>query len=147
MRRRFGRFGAVGLAGAAVQASAFAALARWTDWPAAAAAAMAVELAVLHNFCWHERVTWRDRERGGWRGRARRLWRFHWANAAVSVAGNAAIVWLLAERCGTGAWAAQAAAIAICAPANYLAADRWVFAAGPWATCGFVSESQSADRR
>ena len=30
-----------------------------------AATALAVELAVLHNFAWHERWTWRDRPPAG----------------------------------------------------------------------------------
>ncbi len=121
---RFGKFGAVGMVGAAVQVAMFAVLTRWM--PPAGAAAVAVELTVLHNFAWHERVTWRDRAVAGvWR----RLWRFHAANGLVSIAGNAAVVWALTG-VGAPALAAQGAAIAVCAPVNFWVADRWVYAAG-----------------
>jgi putative flippase GtrA len=113
----------VGLAGAAVQVALFAVLRQWL--PAAAAAAIAVELTVLHNFAWHERVTWGDRAAAGvWK----RLWRFHAANGLVSIAGNAAAVYGLTE-IGAPALAAQAGAIALCAPVNFLVADRWVYGA------------------
>lgn len=119
---RFGKFSAVGALGAAVQAVLFALLVRARVAPPAAAA-IAVELVVLHNFCWHERVTWRDR-RGA--GIAARLGRFHAANGAVSIVGNAAVVWAL-TRWGAPPLAAQAAAIALCAPVNFWVADRWVY--------------------
>ena len=128
MTRRFGRFSAVGMAGAGVQMLVFGLAAR--RMPAAAAAALAVELAVLHNFLWHQRFTWRDRPAAGLRERAARLWRFHAANGILSVAGNAAVVWLLAQQLGLPALAAQGAAIAICAPLNFWAADRWVYRCG-----------------
>jgi len=118
---RFGKFGAVGIVGAAVQVVLFAVLTRWL--PAAGAAAIAVELTVLHNFVWHERLTWRDRTAAGvWR----RLWRFHAANGLVSIVGNAAAVWALTGA-GVPALAAQGAAIAVCAPVNFWVADRWVW--------------------
>jgi dolichol-phosphate mannosyltransferase len=120
---RLGKFGAVGILGAAVQMALFWVLTRWL--PTAGAAAIAVELTVLHNFLWHERLTWRDRAATGvWK----RLLRFHAANGVVSIAGNAAMVRALTAA-GIPAVAAQAAAIAVCAPLNYLVADRWVYAA------------------
>jgi dolichol-phosphate mannosyltransferase len=128
MTVRFGKFGAVGIAGAAVQVVLFTVLRRWL--PAAAAAAIAVELTVLHNFVWHERVTWRDRDAAGvWK----RLWRFHAANGLVSMVGNAAAVYGLTE-IGAPALAAQAGAIALCAPVNFLVADRWVWNRPLWGT-------------
>ncbi len=58
MIQRWLRFNAVGLAGIVVQLAALAALKQWTDLPVLAATAIAVEIAVLHNFYWHERWTW-----------------------------------------------------------------------------------------
>jgi putative flippase GtrA len=109
-----------------LQVALFMLAARWL--PAAGAAAVAVESAVLHNFLWHEGFTWRDRAAAGLRQRARRLWRFHATNGIVSIAGNTAIEWLLARQCGAPPLVAQAAAIAVCAPVNFWAADRWVYA-------------------
>jgi putative flippase GtrA len=110
--------------GAAVQVALFTALAQWL--PPTVAAVVAVELTVLHNFLWHERFTWGDRRAPGLGERARRLWRFHAANGLVSIAGNAVVVYGLTGL-GAPGIAAQAAAIALCAPLNFWVADRWVY--------------------
>lgn len=121
MMGRFGRFGLIGILGAVVQIAAFTALVRWMSVPSAIAAVLAVEAAVLHNFWWHQRFTWRDR--------AGSLWRFHAANGLVSIAGNALLVWWFVDELRLPAVAAAVAAIGICAPLNFLVADRWVYAA------------------
>ena len=125
---RFGRFNLVGLAGAAVQLLAFSLLMRASRLHPAVAAPLAVEIAVLHNFFWHARFTWRDREPAGWRQTAVRFWRFHAANGVVSVLGNMAATYCLVEWFGVPAPPAAILAIAVCMPANFLLADRWVYA-------------------
>jgi putative flippase GtrA len=95
--------------------------------PAAAAAPVAVEAAILHNFIWHERFTWRDR-RGG--GMALRLWRFHLGNGFASIAANTLLAWWLVEQWKTPALPTAAVSIAVCAPLNFLVADRWVYRDG-----------------
>ena len=61
--------------------------ARWPCWFTArlhylVATAIAVEAAVLHNFCWHQRWTWRDRRAASRTTAVRRLGRFHLLNGA-----------------------------------------------------------------
>ena len=126
--RRFVRFAGVGLAGAAIQVAVFTLLVRGMHLPAAVSAAVAVELAVLHNFVWHERFTWRDRAAAGvvWR-----LWRFHLGNGLVSLAGNTLLAWCLVGQWKAPALPAAALSIAICAPLNFVTADRWVFRGDP----------------
>lgn len=126
---RFGRFNLVGLLGAAVQLAAFWLLERATGLPAAGAAAISVEVSVLHNFFWHERFTWRDRPVGRGRRRVARLGRFHAANGLISIAGNTAVTYGLVQFAHVPALASAGAAIVICAPLNFLCADRWVYAA------------------
>jgi putative flippase GtrA len=121
MRSRFCRFGLVGLMGAAVQVAVFHALIRWVGVAAVLAAPVAVELAVLHNFFWHDRFTWRDRKAPG------RLWRFHVANGLVSIAGNTVLAWWLVQQLHVPAAPAAVIAIAVCAPVNFWVADRWVY--------------------
>lgn len=121
---RFGKFALVGTLGAAMQLVVFALLVRFFHLPGVAAAPVAVEIVVLHNFCWHERFTWRDRIL---RHRAARLCRFHVTNGAVSLAGNTALIYLLVHRFGSPPLPAAVAAIALCAPANFALADRWVY--------------------
>ena len=125
---RFGKFNLVGLLGAALQVLLFYLLIRHFRLPEAAATMVAVELVVLHNFFWHERFTWRDRELAGLRERAARLWRFHAGNGLVSLAGNTFLTYTLVEWLGVPAVPAAITAIALCAPANFWLADRWVYA-------------------
>ena len=126
---RFGKFNLVGLMGAALQLTVFDLLLSAASLPAAAAAALSVELAVIHNFSWHERFTWRDREPAGRRQRAVRLLRFHLSNGLVPVAANALLISCLVERLGAPALLSALAAIALCAPLNFLLADCWVYRA------------------
>lgn len=90
------------------------------------ATALAVEAAVLHNFVWHQRWTWRDREDGaGWGGR---LWRFHSSNGVASIGVNVLLTWVVARWFHVPAPVANALAVAAAAGVNFVAADRWVFA-------------------
>jgi len=123
---RFGKFSAVGALGAVLQVTLFDSLVRFLDLPGLAAAPFAVEIAVLHNFFWHERFTWRDRRTGG-RGKALRLWRFHVSNGLVSLAANTALAYWLIEKLHFPALPFAIIAIAVCAPLNFLIADRWVY--------------------
>lgn len=125
---RFGRFNLVGVIGTAVQLLAFSILMRAYDLAPTIATPMAVEIAVLHNFLWHERFTWRDREPANLRQTAGRLWRFHAANGLISVFGNTAVTYCLVEWLHTPALVSAIAAIAVCTPVNFLLADRWVYA-------------------
>lgn len=124
---RFGRFNLVGLLGAGVQLAAFAVLTA-SGLRTAVAAAVAVELAVLHNFFWHERFTWRDRPMGNRRERALRLGRFHATNGLVSLVVNTVLIYWLVERLHLPALPSALSSIAACALLNFFLADRWVYA-------------------
>jgi putative flippase GtrA len=133
-KRRFGRFGIVGLMGAAVQLFLLNVLTRSFGLLDLIATPAAVEIAILHNFIWHERFTWSDRaaNRAGYSGQlAWRLWRFHAANGVISLAGNTLLMYFLVERLKVPAMPAALGAIALCSAANFLVADRWVFASEP----------------
>jgi dolichol-phosphate mannosyltransferase len=125
-RWRFLRFKVVGAIGIAVQLAVLELLRRiGVDYMPATI--VAVEAAILHNFVWHERYTWRDRGSvSRWESLARLL-RFHLANGAVSLAGNAAMMrWLVGEM-GVPVLPANVAAIAACGVVNFVLGDRLVF--------------------
>jgi len=125
---RFGKFSLVGVLGAALQVALFDFLVHGVRLPGAAAAAIAVESALLHNFIWHERFTWRERRTAmGFRERSARLWRFHAANGMVSLAGNTLLAYCLVQQLKAPAIPSAVAAILVCAPLNFLLADRWVY--------------------
>jgi len=91
------------------------------------ATGLAVESAVLHNFVWHERWTWRDR-RTAKRSRVwGRLIRFHLANGALSLLGNLVFMRILVESGGLDYLPANLASIALCSVLNFLVSDRFVF--------------------
>jgi putative flippase GtrA len=122
---RFLRFNGVGILGFAVQVAVLAALIRF-GVHYLAATAVAVEVAVLHNFGWHERWTWRDRPAVPG-SRARRLWRFHASNGLISLAGNLVLMRLLVGMLGLPAIAGNLLAVVLCSLLNFSASDRFVF--------------------
>lgn len=120
---RWGKFNFVGGIGIAVQFLTLFFLKSGLHLPILIATAIAVEAAVLHNFVWHERFTWRDRQLGG--GWWRRMVRFHLGNGAVSIAGNVALMKVLAGPLNY--LVANAIAIGLCSIANFLVSECWVF--------------------
>lgn len=126
MRTRWTAFVAVGVLGFAVQIGALLLLAR-CGVPALVATACAVEAAILHNFLWHERWTWRGAAPAPAASVLIRLARFNGATALVSIAGNVAITWLLARRLGLPLPLANAGAVVLLSAMNFLVADRWIW--------------------
>lgn len=122
-----GRFGLVGLLGAGLQLLSLYLLTKGLHLRQVVAAPMAVEIAVLHNFLWHERFTWRERKVTGLASRAIRLWRFHAANGFVSLFGNTLLIYCFVERLKLPVLPSTIGAIGLCSLLNFLLADRWVF--------------------
>jgi putative flippase GtrA len=124
---RWIRFNAVGAMGMAVQLGALALLSRCDGGHYLLASAAAVELAVLHNFAWHLRVTWPDRrgESGVWG----QMVRFHLANGMVSMVGNVALMHLLVWSAHLPLLVANVIAIVCCSVVNFGLGHTWAFAA------------------
>jgi putative flippase GtrA len=133
MRTRWTAFVAVGVLGFAVQLGALLLLAR-SGVPTLVATACAVEAAILHNFLWHERWTWRSGATASAASVLTRLARFNGAAALVSIAGNVAITWMLAHRLGLSLPLANAAAVVVLSAMNFLIADRWIWRHRPAST-------------
>jgi len=123
---RAATFACVGALGFAVQLAVVASLIGLARWPAPAATALGVEAAVLHNFAWHRRWTWRER---GESPVASQLLRFHLANGVASLAGNVGLSIALTAA-GLNPLLANAIAVGVMSAVNYLVADRWVFLDG-----------------
>lgn len=87
---------------------------------------LAVEIAVLHNFIWHRMWTWADRKTEI--SSLGALLRFNLTNGLVSIAGNVFLMWALAGGAKLNPQLANLLTIAICSVANFLLADRLVFA-------------------
>ena len=118
-------FNGVGLAGVLVQLGVVTLLTQ-VRLPIALTTVLAVECAVLHNFAWHQRWTWRDRPSAGPRETVARLLRFQAVNGLVSLVGNVAITVTLTHA-GVHPVVANIVAIMACSFINFTAGERLVF--------------------
>jgi len=126
MTRRLSRFLTVGAIGFVLQLGTLTFLTQAVGWPYEPATALAVALAVLHNFWWHERWTWRDRTAMG-PGLGGRIARYYVTTGATSIAGNLAMTAIGVELFGCSPIVANVAAVAGSSLANFVISDRWVF--------------------
>ena len=128
---RWSVFNLVGFFGMVVQLGVVAYAVHVLRWNYLVATAVGVEAAVLHNFVWHHRWTWRDRPPSSRGDLIGRLARFHLINGAVSLAGNVGLTAL-----GTGGLhvdpiVSNLAAIAVCASINFAGSHMVVFKSAP----------------
>jgi putative flippase GtrA len=120
------RFNAVGIVGVGVQLAVLAVLRSGFDWTIRTATFTAVECAVLHNFVWHERWTWKHRALA-FRGLPGRLLRFNVSNGLISIVGNLALMELLAVRLHLNYMFSNLVAIGACSLLNFFVSDKLVF--------------------
>lgn len=124
----FIRFNVVGLLGFALQSGALFVLTH-SAHPIGylAATAAAVELAVLNNFVWHQRWTWKDRPSTTSGETLRRLAKFNVTNGAVSITGNLVLMSILVGRLSLPVAGANVVSVAACSVCNFFLADRIAF--------------------
>lgn len=126
MKTRFSAFIVVGAIGFLVQIGAIALMTMVAGWRYGPATAIAVELAVVHNFLWHERWTWRDRIEGG-DGVTSRFLKFQVSNGLTSLAGNLLLMTVFVEFLRLNPVMANVVSVVLISAVNFLWADRWVF--------------------
>jgi putative flippase GtrA len=119
---RWIKFGAVGGIGVGVQLAVLAVLTHF-GLHYLPATALAVEAALLHNYLWHVRWTWKDRA-----PQPGQLYRFHLANGLISLISNLGWMRLLTGWLYVPVLPANVVAISATAVLNFLLGDRWVFA-------------------
>jgi putative flippase GtrA len=125
--QRWGIFNLVGVLGFLVQLAALFLLKRLAGLQYLVATAIAVELTLLHNFVWHEHVTWADVTSHFRQGVLGRLIRFHLANGLISIAGNVAFTWMFVESLHWPYLLANSTSVVICSLLNFVVGDRLVF--------------------
>src|SRR5688572_5694894 len=109
------KFNVVGVFGFALQAGALYVLTRSAPRLSyLAATAVAVELAVLNNFVWHQRWTWNDRPSGTKKETLRRLAKFNITTGVVSIAGNLLLMKLFVGSFGLPIISANLASVVAC---------------------------------
>jgi putative flippase GtrA len=93
------------------------------------ATALAVEAAVVHNFVWHERFTWAERES---ENVTLRFLKFNLTAGAFSILGNILLMAIFVDLARMNYLLANLATITVCSLGNFLVSDRFVF---PVAIC------------
>ena len=121
---RWLKFNAVGGAGLMVQLAALWLLERAAGVQYLVATALAVEIAILHNFVWHQLWTWRDRPP---EPVVRRLLRFHLANGLVSLVANLILMALFAGALHVLLIPANLLSVGLAGILNFALAEIWVF--------------------
>ena len=117
-------FNLVGVIGAVVQLGCLALLVDVASMHYLAATLLATEAAVLHNFVWHQRWTWRDRPATP-RESAARLMRFNLSNGVISLAGNLGMMALFVGGLHLPVVLANFVAICVCSLLNLIVSDVW----------------------
>jgi len=92
-----------------------------------AATAVAVELAVLNNFVWHQRWTWKDRPATARKETWRRLAKFNVTTGLVSLVGNLVLMSILVGRFGLPITGANVITVVACSVLSFFLADRIAF--------------------
>jgi putative flippase GtrA len=124
---RWMKFNAVGGIGIAVQLGALAVFRSRLKLDYLWATALAVEIAVIHNFLWHERFTWADRPAARQLQSLARLAKFNASNGAVSIVGNLLLMRMLVGELKFDYVISNLVAIVVCSLVNFLLSDRLVF--------------------
>jgi len=126
---RWLKFNFVGGIGIAVQLGMYAILFRLFHVRNLIASGLAVEAAVLHNFVWHERYTWKEETRGFSTPSAvaTRLLRFHAGNGLIWILGNIALMHIFVDMAHWNPYLSNILAIAICSLLNFAASEYFVF--------------------
>src|SRR6185295_8056052 len=122
------KFNVVGLLGFALQTAVLFLLTH-TAYSISylAATAVAVELAVLNNFVWHQRWTWSDRPSATKKETWRRLAKFNLTTGVVSLAGNLMLMSILVGQFGLPVTPANLITVAACSILSFFLADRIAF--------------------
>jgi putative flippase GtrA len=122
--RRWLKFNTVGAIGIGVQLAALTLFKSALHVEILWATAAAVEIAVLHNFLWHERWTWKDRTGSHV---LVRLARFNLTTGAMSIVSNLLCMRLLVGQLHMQYLVANLLAIAVTSIANFLLSELFVF--------------------
>ena len=127
--RRWLKFHAVGVIGVAVQLAALAFFKSALGLHYLTATALAVEAAVLHNFCWHERWTWveRTRQSPGVILLMGRLLRFNVSSGLLSIVANLVLMRLFVGHFHLHYLVANILTIVTASLANFLLSELLVF--------------------
>jgi putative flippase GtrA len=109
-----------------------------------AATVIAVELAILANFVWHARWTWRDRPARNVREHIGRFLVFNTLTAGTSIVGGVVITAVLVEMLSLPPVVANIISVVALGALNFVGANTLVFRAGAAAMVMMIATAASA---
>jgi putative flippase GtrA len=126
--KRWFKFQAVGALGVAVQIACLFALREYLGFGLMLATAAAVEVSILHNFCWHRLWTWAH-DGAGTRSKPllAQLCEYNLIYSIVSVVSNVFLTRYFVEILNVHYVIANLMAIAAVGIANFLAGELFIF--------------------
>jgi dolichol-phosphate mannosyltransferase len=116
----------VGIAGVAVQLTFLSLLAGYFKMNYLIATVLAVELAVLHNFVWHERWTWKHRSLSR-KLVLSRLAGFNLTSGMFSIIGNVGLMRVFVGMAHLHFFLSNLLSIGSCSLLNFLISHRFIF--------------------
>jgi putative flippase GtrA len=126
MIRDGAKFYSVGLAGIAVQLATLTGLVGFLKMNYLLATGIAVETAVLHNFIWHERWTWKHRSLSR-DTLFQRLFRFNITSGTFSIVGNVVLMRVFVGIAHFHFFISNLLSIGSCSALNFVISHRFIF--------------------
>jgi putative flippase GtrA len=126
MARDGAKFYSVGIAGIGVQLATLTGLVGFLKLNYLLATAIAVETAVLHNFVWHERWTWKHRSLSR-DTLFQRLFRFNITAGTFSIVGNVVLMRVFVGIAHFHFFISNLLSIGSCSALNFLISHRFIF--------------------
>ena len=121
------RFNAIGAMGVGVQLSVLLVLRRYFQLNPLLATFFAIQCALIHNFLWHQRWTWRGSRPAGKKATFRRFLRFTSSSGTISTVGTLGFTALLLQAVNLPYVVCNLMAIGACNIANFLFSNTFVF--------------------
>jgi putative flippase GtrA len=121
------RYNAIGLMGLGIQLLLLFLLTSFFHWNYFLATLFAVQCALIHNFLWHQRWTWKDRTVQSKRESVWRFIRFNSSSGTLAIISNLGFTALLVQLVHLPLVVCNLMAIGIFNIANFLFANNFVF--------------------
>jgi putative flippase GtrA len=137
--RKWLRYNTIGVMGVGVQISVLILLRNLFEMNYFVATLIAVQCALIHNFFWHQRWTWRSQRSLTKKQSLWRFVRFNGSSGTISMIGNVGFTALLVQAIHLPYIFCNLLAIGACNIANFLFAHNFVFQTSESADLGVTS--------
>ncbi|HSE40659.1 MAG TPA: GtrA family protein [Acidobacteriota bacterium] len=121
------KFNAIGAMGVGVQLLSLVLITRLFHLNYLFATLIAVQFALVHNFFWHQRWTWKDSKAASRKESLKRFMKFNSSSGAISMLGNLGFTAFIAHAVHLPYLASNLAAIGATNIANFVLARNFVF--------------------